>query len=246
MVQRPQPRPPGRGIPPLVTHGRSAYVLRTRGGVPATRGGRLDPGQNDPVTRARGVTVGRVTARSGRPVRARECDGIESVTNRNRGDSVWSDRGRAPQDHRARPSRHEPGLDGIRAVAVIGVLGFHAGWPAGGGLLGVDIFFVLSGYLITSLLVAEWGRTGTVGSSVFRAARPSSPPGSLPAPAGGATPDGFADRTHSGRFAVMRSRPWATWRTGGSCSPGRAISCTSDRLHPCCIRGRWQSRSSST
>ncbi len=64
----------------------------------------------------------------------------------------------------ARPSRdHVAGLDGIRAVAVIGVLGFHAGASGfGGGLLGVDIFFVLSGYLITSLLVAEWGRTGTV------------------------------------------------------------------------------------
>jgi peptidoglycan/LPS O-acetylase OafA/YrhL len=60
------------------------------------------------------------------------------------------------------PSRdHIAGLDGIRAIAVIGVLGFHAGVAGfGGGLLGVDIFFVLSGYLITSLLVAEWTRTG--------------------------------------------------------------------------------------
>ncbi len=62
------------------------------------------------------------------------------------------------------PSRdHIAGLDGIRAIAVIGVLGFHAGVPGfGGGLLGVDIFFVLSGYLITSLLVAEWTRTGNL------------------------------------------------------------------------------------
>jgi peptidoglycan/LPS O-acetylase OafA/YrhL len=67
-------------------------------------------------------------------------------------------------DEPLRPSRdHVAGLDGIRAVAVIGVLGFHAGVSGfGGGLLGVDIFFVLSGYLITSLLVAEWDRTGTV------------------------------------------------------------------------------------
>jgi peptidoglycan/LPS O-acetylase OafA/YrhL len=58
---------------------------------------------------------------------------------------------------------HIRGLDGIRAVAVIGVLGFHGGVPGfGGGLLGVDIFFVLSGFLITSLLVGEWARTGTV------------------------------------------------------------------------------------
>jgi peptidoglycan/LPS O-acetylase OafA/YrhL len=58
---------------------------------------------------------------------------------------------------------HIAGLDGIRAVAVIGVLGFHAGVEGfGGGLLGVDIFFVLSGYLITSLLVTEWTRTGNL------------------------------------------------------------------------------------
>jgi peptidoglycan/LPS O-acetylase OafA/YrhL len=61
----------------------------------------------------------------------------------------------------ARP--HVAGLDGIRAIAVIGVLGFHAGVAGfNGGLLGVDIFFVLSGYLITSLLVTEWSRTGTI------------------------------------------------------------------------------------
>ena len=51
------------------------------------------------------------------------------------------------------------GLDGIRALAVLGVIAFHvgAGW-ASGGLLGVGVFFVLSGYLITDLLVAEYRR----------------------------------------------------------------------------------------
>jgi peptidoglycan/LPS O-acetylase OafA/YrhL len=58
---------------------------------------------------------------------------------------------------------HIGGLDGIRAVAVIGVLGFHAGARGfGGGLLGVDIFFVLSGFLITSLLLDGWSETGTL------------------------------------------------------------------------------------
>jgi peptidoglycan/LPS O-acetylase OafA/YrhL len=62
-----------------------------------------------------------------------------------------------------RSGPHVPGLDGIRAVAVLGVLAFHGGvsW-AGGGLLGVDIFFVLSGFLITSLLVGEWSSSGKV------------------------------------------------------------------------------------
>ena len=58
-------------------------------------------------------------------------------------------------------STHRPALDGIRALAVIPVLLYHGnvGW-ATGGFLGVDVFFVLSGYLITSLLVREYDRWG--------------------------------------------------------------------------------------
>lgn len=53
-----------------------------------------------------------------------------------------------------------PGLDGIRAVAVMAVLLYHAEQPwALGGFLGVETFFVLSGFLITSLLLAEWRST---------------------------------------------------------------------------------------
>jgi peptidoglycan/LPS O-acetylase OafA/YrhL len=50
-----------------------------------------------------------------------------------------------------------PGLDGLRAIAVISVLLYHAEFTwAIGGFLGVEVFFVISGYLITSLLLAEW------------------------------------------------------------------------------------------
>ncbi len=54
-----------------------------------------------------------------------------------------------------------PGLDGLRALAVIAVVAFHEQLSAfSGGFLGVDVFFVLSGYLITDLLVARWNRDG--------------------------------------------------------------------------------------
>ncbi len=58
---------------------------------------------------------------------------------------------------------HRPALDGIRAFAVVAVIAFHSlsgGLP--GGYLGVDVFFTLSGYLITSLLIAEWRDSGTI------------------------------------------------------------------------------------
>ena len=53
---------------------------------------------------------------------------------------------------------HLPALDGLRGVAVIAVLCFHGGFSwAKGGFLGVSMFFTLSGFLITSLLLREWG-----------------------------------------------------------------------------------------
>jgi len=67
---------------------------------------------------------------------------------------------------------YQPALDGLRALAVLGVLLYHAGvsW-APGGFLGVDAFFVLSGFLITSLLVDEWRTRGRIDFRAFWARR---------------------------------------------------------------------------
>ena len=64
---------------------------------------------------------------------------------------------------RAKEMGYLPGLDGVRALAVIGVLLYHAdlSWIPG-GFLGVDVFFVLSGFLITSLILEEFDRSGRV------------------------------------------------------------------------------------
>ena len=63
---------------------------------------------------------------------------------------------------------YQPALDGVRALAVLAVLLFHAGTPGfGGGYLGVSLFFTLSGYLITSLLIREHDATGAIGFGAF-------------------------------------------------------------------------------
>ena len=52
--------------------------------------------------------------------------------------------------------RYQPALDGLRAVAVLAVIAYHDAYSwARGGFLGVDAFFVLSGFLITTLLLLE-------------------------------------------------------------------------------------------
>jgi peptidoglycan/LPS O-acetylase OafA/YrhL len=66
--------------------------------------------------------------------------------------------------------RHIPALDGARGAAVVAVILFHAGYLTG-GYLGVDLFFVLSGYLITGLLLAERTKTGSIKLSAFWARR---------------------------------------------------------------------------
>lgn len=63
---------------------------------------------------------------------------------------------------------HRPALDGLRGVAVLCVLAVNSLLPfLKGGFMGVDIFFVLSGFLITSLLAEEWDKSGTINLKRF-------------------------------------------------------------------------------
>lgn len=74
----------------------------------------------------------------------------------------------APAQAKGRPSRYVPSLDGLRALALIAVVTYHfrSEW-APAGLLGVTMFFVLSGYLITGLLITEWNRTRAIDLKTF-------------------------------------------------------------------------------
>jgi peptidoglycan/LPS O-acetylase OafA/YrhL len=63
---------------------------------------------------------------------------------------------------------HRPELDGIRGLSVLAVIAWHVAIPfVKAGNIGVDVFFVLSGFLITTLLLQEWGKTGTIGLKNF-------------------------------------------------------------------------------
>jgi peptidoglycan/LPS O-acetylase OafA/YrhL len=67
---------------------------------------------------------------------------------------------------------HWPALDGLRALAVLSVMVFHAHAPAlPGGFLGVDVFFVISGFLIASQLIQEQQQTGRIRIGFFFARR---------------------------------------------------------------------------
>lgn len=73
-------------------------------------------------------------------------------------------------------SDYIPSLDGVRGLAVILVILIHGSYGIiQGGWIGVDLFFVLSGYLITSLLIEEYRRTGQSLLAVFGWSRPPSP-----------------------------------------------------------------------
>ena len=76
------------------------------------------------------------------------------------------------QSRRSEQKYFRPDIEGLRAIAVLGVVMFHAAVPGiGGGYVGVDVFFVISGFLITGLLWREVSGTGTVRLRRFYGAR---------------------------------------------------------------------------
>ena len=58
-------------------------------------------------------------------------------------------------------------IQGLRALAVIVVIAFHAGLPIPGGFVGVDMFFVISGFVITAMLMREWATSGRIAFAMF-------------------------------------------------------------------------------
>lgn len=64
-------------------------------------------------------------------------------------------------------STRRPDIQGLRALAVIAVVAYHAGLPIPGGFVGVDIFFVISGFVITTMLYREYEGTGRIRFSKF-------------------------------------------------------------------------------
>lgn len=92
---------------------------------------------------------------------------LESGTAGHRVEGVESN-GAKHVTRRVAAKRYIPAIDGLRAFAVFSVIFYHQGLPfAQGGLLGVTVFFVISGYLITGLLAAEWDSTHKINLPQF-------------------------------------------------------------------------------
>ncbi|CAB4898097.1 MAG: acyltransferase family protein [Actinobacteria bacterium] len=69
------------------------------------------------------------------------------------------------------PENRRNDIQGLRAIAVGTVVAFHAGLPVPGGFLGVDVFFVISGFVITAMLGREWAKSQTIRFTTFYARR---------------------------------------------------------------------------
>ena len=143
-----------------------------------------------------------------------------------------------------------PDIEGLRAVAIGAVLLYHAGVPgATGGFVGVDVFFVISGFLITGLLIREWSGRGTIDlPSLLRSPLPPAPAGRAPGHRGhdGRRPGRCSRACASPRWPATPPRQRSTSRTCASPRTPSTTSAPRSRRPRCCTSGRSGSRSSST
>jgi peptidoglycan/LPS O-acetylase OafA/YrhL len=113
---------------------------------------------------------------------------------------------------------YRPALDGVRGISILAVMWVHGGlfWFGRGGFLGVDIFFVLSGFLITTLLIQEWEQSESIsfGSFYIRRGLRLLPPlfvlimASLVVAAIYPEPDGFVAKSKSILVALFYLANW--------------------------------------
>ncbi len=140
-----------------------------------------------------------------------------------------------------------PGLDGVRALAVLAVIAFHVGMRVTGGFLGVDVFFVLSGYLITDLLVAQHVRLGRLDLRGFWVRRTRR---LLPALAvvlvAVTAAVAVIEPDQMSALRPMLAAAAATQAIGTRPFTTSRISPPSGRRRPCSTCGPWPSKSSST
>ena len=76
--------------------------------------------------------------------------------------SSWAAPATPVRDSLATSTHKRLDIQGLRAIAVVMVVAFHAGLPVPGGFVGVDVFFVISGFVITAMLHREWVSTGRI------------------------------------------------------------------------------------
>ena len=141
-----------------------------------------------------------------------------------------------------------PDVEGLRAIAIVAVLLCHAGLPFfAGGYVGVDVFFVISGFLITRLLLGELEGTGGISLRRFYARRRD---GCCRSRRSSSPPSASSRCSCSHRCARSKSRgtssPLPSTRPTGASPPSRSTTSlrTSNRARSC-TSGRSRSRSSS-
>jgi hypothetical protein len=82
------------------------------------------------------------------------------------------------QGQRSQEIGFRPDIEGLRGLTLLAILGFHVAMPGvGGGFVGPDIFFFISGFVITGQLWREVSTTGTVGLRKFYGKRPAAASG---------------------------------------------------------------------